>query len=147
MTTAARLVAALCLAFLAFVGSRYIMTRVMPETTAFGGFLWLNLLLGLTAGWRILGTRVGRGMANGISAGITATAMLVLWGILAQAIYEMFRLAMRHRYDGPAEAFVAIFDLALDFGAHLLDGGFIGLMVLGAVLSGALAELAARNWR
>lgn len=147
MTTAARLVAAFCLAGLAFVASEYIMLRLMPSTTVFGYFLWVNVALGFVIGWRTLGIRVGRGMANGISVGITATAVLVFWGIAAQAINEMLRLAMRHRYDGPMEAFVAIFQLFLDFGAHLLDGGFIALMVVGAVISGALTELAARSWR
>ncbi len=147
MTTAARLVAALCLAGLALIGSRYIMTSIMPDTTVFGYFLWVNIVLGLVVGWRVLGSRVGRGMANGISAGITATAALVFWGVTAQAINEMLRLALRHRYGSPMEAVIGVFQLFLDFGAHLLDGGFIGLMVVGAVLSGMLAEVVSRNWR
>ncbi|WP_226621590.1 TrgA family protein [Alloyangia pacifica] len=147
MTTAAHLVAALSLAALAFLGSEYIMSSIMPDSTVFGYFLWINVLLGLAIGWRVLGGRVGRGMANGISAGITATATLVFWGVMSQAIYEMFRLAMRHRYDGPMEAFVGIFELFLEFGEHLLDGGFIALMVAGAVLCGALAEVVSRTWR
>ncbi|WP_353472126.1 TrgA family protein [Salipiger sp. H15] len=147
MTTASRLVAALCLAGLALIASRYIMTALMPASTVFGYFLWVNVALGFVIGWKSLGIRVGRGMANGISAGITATVLLVFWGIAAQAINEMLRLAMRHRYDGPMEAVVGIFELFLDFAGHLLDGGFVGLMALGAVLSGALAELAARSWR
>ncbi|MBE9638098.1 TrgA family protein [Salipiger mangrovisoli] len=147
MTTAARLVAALCLALLAFIASRYIMTSLMPDTTVFGYFLWVNVMLGLVCGWRVLGARAGRGMANGISAGITATATLVFWGVMVQALNEMFRLAMRHRYDSMMEAVMAVFQLFLDFGAHLIDGGFIGLMIAGAVLSGALTEVVARNWR
>ncbi|HBM59885.1 TrgA family protein [Salipiger marinus] len=146
MTTAARLIAALCLAALGYLGSEEVKT-LMPEGTGFGYFTWVTMGLGWLCGWLILGPRAGRGVASTQSHALTATAALVLLALLVQATNEMVRLAMRHRYDGPMEAFSAIFEIALEFGGHLLDAEFFLLMLGGAVVTGLLVELAARHWR
>ncbi len=146
MTTAARLVGALCLAALAYLASGYLMVT-LEQMQDFGYFRWVNVVLGLVIGWVLLGGQASRGYAHGISAGLTSAAALVACGLFVQAINEMTRLAMRHRYDGVMEAFAAVFELTLDFGALLFDGGFIFLMLAGAVIAGMLTELAARNWR
>ena len=146
MFTAARLVAALCLAALGFFGSEYIM-QIMPESTNFGNFLYVNIVIGFFCGWMIAGPRAGRGMSAAISHGITATVSLILWALLVQSVNEMVKLAMRHRYDGPVEAFGAIFEIGIDFGGNLLDTGFIMLMVIGALVTGILSETASKYWR
>ena len=46
----------------------------------------------------------GRGWTAGINNGLTGVASLVFWALFVQGCYEMFRLAMRNRYDGPFEA-------------------------------------------
>ncbi|NDV99347.1 TrgA family protein [Salipiger sp. PrR002] len=146
MTTASRLVGALCLAALAYFASGYLI-QILDQKQDFGNFRWVNVALGLVLGWKLLGSRGARGYANGISAGLTSAAALVACGLLLQAGYEMLRLSMRHRYDGAMEAFAAVFQLTLDFGALLLDGGFILLMLAGAIVAGMITEFAARNWR
>ncbi|WP_417721714.1 TrgA family protein [Salipiger sp.] len=146
MFTAARLVAALCMAGLGWLGSDYVRT-LMPESTAFGYFNFVNLAVGFFCGWIIIGPRAGRGMSSAISHGITGTVAMIFWALFLQSANEMTRLAMRHRYDGPVEALGAIFEIGVGYGSMLVNGGFILLMIAGALTTGILSEITSRHWR
>ena len=146
MPTAARLIAALCLAVLGFVVSEMI-KPLMPEGTSFGVFSYLNTAIGLVCGWSVVGSRAGRGFASGIGNGLTGTAALVFWALFAQGIYKMVSDAMRNRYDGPVEAFAAIFEIIGGYLRIMNDVTVIATLVIGALLTGLLTELAGRAWR
>ncbi len=146
MFTAARLIAALCLAILAWLGSAEVM-RLMPERHNFGVFSQVNAMIGFLCGWVIVGPRAGRGGAAAISHGVTGVVAAILWALLVHATAEMTDLAMRHRYGGPLEAFAAIFEIAVEYAAMLADTGFVMLMAIGAVLVGLVPEFASRHWR
>lgn len=146
MFTAARLIAALCLAGLGYLGSEYVKVLV-DESKSYGFFTYYNTAIGFFCGWIIVGPRAGRGMASAISHGVTGTAALVFWALLLQAVNEMVDEAMSHKYHGPMEAFAAIFELMVEFGATLLDTGFIMMLVIGALVAGCLSEIASRYWR
>ncbi|APZ54464.1 TrgA family protein [Salipiger abyssi] len=146
MFTAARLVAALCMLVLAYFGSQYIKT-LPEESIDFGIFTPVNCVIGFLCGWIIVGPRAGRGTASAVSHGITGVAAMILWGLLVQSVNEMVRLAMRHRYDDPMEAFAAIFEIGIEFSYMLLDTGFFTMMLAGAIVTGLLSETASRNWR
>jgi hypothetical protein len=146
MFTAARLIAALCMAALGYIGSQYV-HRLLPDILNFGILDYVNAGLGFLCGWLIVGPRAGRGMSAAISHGITGTAALIFWGLFVQSLNEMVHLSLRHRYHGAMEAAAAVFEIMVDYGALLLDPGFILLAVVGAVVTGFLTEVAARNWR
>lgn len=146
MPTAARLMAAACLAVVAYAISQMVMP-LMPESTDFGYFVQINIILGLIAGWTVMGRRAGRGLTPAINNGLTGVFVLMLWGIGVQAIYEMMRLAMRHRYDGPFEAITAVFQIGAEYALVIATIPMAGALVLGAVVSGLLTEYAAKNWR
>lgn len=146
MPTAARLVAALCLAALGFVLSRIVMP-LMPESTDFGYFIPVNVVLGLSAGWFIMGRRVGRGTTQAINNGLTGTFVLILWGVSVQAINEMMRLAMRNRYDNVFEAIAAIFEIGAEFSYTIATVEFAIAAVIGAVIAGLVTEFAGSRWR
>lgn len=146
MPTAARLVAALCLGILGYLVSELIKPR-MPEGTDFGYFNLVNVGLGILCGWFIMGPRAGKGLSAAITNGLTGVASLVFWGLFVQGCYEMFRLAMRHRYDGPFEALLAIFEKSVEFGVVLLAANIISTLLVGAVISGLATENAWRRWR
>ncbi|WGW03172.1 TrgA family protein [Tropicibacter oceani] len=146
MPTAAKLVAALCLAALGYAISELIKT-LEPASTDFGIFSIVNALLGLICGWVIIGGRAGRGQAAAVSNGITGTVALVFWGLFIQGGNEMLRLAMRNRFDGPVEALAAIFEIMIDFGQVLLNPMVIGGLICGALVTGYLSEIAAGRWR
>ena len=146
MPTAARLVAAICLAVTAYLVSRMIIP-LMPESTDFGYFVPLNIALGLVVGWIAMGWRAGRGVVAGINNGLTGVAVLVFWGLAVQAAYEMFRLAMRNRYDGPFDAIVAIFRIGAEYALMIGTVEIVVFLVVAAVVSGLLTEVAGRMWR
>ena len=79
MPSAARLVAAVGLAVLAFIASGMIMP-LMPESTDFGYFTIVNMVLGVLCGWFVMGKRAGRGTTAAINNGFTGMVSLVFWG-------------------------------------------------------------------
>lgn len=146
MPTAARLVAALCLALLAFIVTGQV-KELFPEGTYFGNFLIVNIVLGLICGWVVMGKRAGRGITPGINNGLTGVAVLLIWAILVQSLNEMVNLAMRNRYGGPFEAITDTFRIAADYGYQIIAPNIIWTLILGAVLAGLATEFASRMWR
>ncbi len=146
MPTAARLVGAICLGVLAWILSELI-RPLMPEGTGFGVFNYVNGVIGLIVGWMVMGPRAGRGFVPAINNGVTGTVVLILWGLAVHSSYEMFRLAMRNRYDGPLEALTAIFLIGSEFGLMIATLPVMGTAIVGAVIVGLLTDGAARRWR
>lgn len=146
MPTAARLVAALCLALLAFVVSGQVKALYPPETY-FGYFTLYNVALGLIVGWVTMGKRAGRGVTPAINNGLTGVAVLTFWCVFVQGCAEMVDLAMRNRYGGPFEATVDALRLALDYALVLVEPNILVTMAVGAVLAGLATEAAKKMWR
>lgn len=145
MPTTGKLVAALCLGVVAWFASEAF-RPLMPDDTNFGWFNQVNVGLGILCGWFVTGKRLGYGYAEGFSAGLTGMAALVFWALFLQSFNEMLKRALERRYDGPVEGLTAIFELSVDFGQYMLNGPFIGLLLVGAVLTGLIAEWAAQRW-
>lgn len=146
MPTASRLMAAICLAFLGYVVSQLVMP-LMPERSNFGNFVPVNVALGLVVGWVVMGRRAGRGTTAAINNGLTGVSVLMLWGLGLHASSEMFRLAMRNRYDGALEALSAIFQIALEYGTMIAIPSIGIVLLIGAVVSGLLTEFVKIRWQ
>ncbi|MTH99636.1 MULTISPECIES: TrgA family protein [Alphaproteobacteria] len=146
MPTAPKLVAAICLMVVAFLVSGMIIDNG-EEGKSYGYFTFVNLALGFACGWGIMGKRAGRGWTSALNNGLTGMVSLVFWGLFVQGAYEMFRLAMRHRYDGPFEAVLAIFELGVEFGKQLMVPEILITLAIGALVAGVFTEQAARRWR
>lgn len=146
MPDAARLVAALSLALVAFIVSGLIMP-LMPEGLDFGYFVHVNVVLGLLCGWIIMGKRAGRGITPAINNGITGVVALLFWGLFVQGLNEMFRQAMRNRYGGPVEAVADIFKIGLDYGTTIFMPQVMITLLVGGILAGLATEYAWRTWR
>ena len=146
MPDAARLVAAICLAIIAFLVSQMVMP-LMPEGTDFGYFTYVNLAIGVLCGWIVMGKRAGRGIVPAINNGLTGVAALLFWGLFVQGTYEMVDLAMRNRYGGPFEALAAIFEIGLEYGLMILVPNIIATILVGGVLAGLATESAWRRWK
>ncbi len=145
MPTAARLVAALLLTILAWVLSELV-KPLFPEGTGFGKFNYINAFIGFCVGWGVMGWRAGRGFVQGINNGLTGTAVLFLWCIGTHSTIEMFRLAMRNRYDGPMEAITAIFLIGSEYGVLIATPLVLGTAVIGAIIIGPITDFAAKHW-
>ncbi|KUP91364.1 TrgA family protein [Tritonibacter horizontis] len=144
--TAGRLVAALCLAVLAFILSGQIIP-LMPEGTDFGYFTYVNMGLGFLVGWKVMGARAGRGFVPGLNNGLTGAAVMVLLGLFLQGAVEMFRLAHRHVYDGPFEAVAAIFTIGLEYFFIMAVPNVLLTIAIGGLLAGFVTEQAAKRWK
>ncbi|XDA99791.1 TrgA family protein [Sulfitobacter sp. LCG007] len=146
MPDAARLIAALCVGLIGFAVSFAIMP-LMPESTSFGNFIWINLGLGMLAGWIVMGKRAGRGIAAAVNNGLGGVAVLVLWGLFVYACHEMFNKALANWYRDPFDAVIAIFELMAEYGLVLADPAVLMVLLGGGIVAGLLTELAWRNWR
>lgn len=146
MPTAAKLMAAICLAVVGYILSLMVMP-LMPESTDFGYFIPLNTFLGLCVGWFVMGRRAGRGTTAAINNGLTGVFVLMLWGVGVQAINEMIRLAMRNRYDGPFEAMVAVFQIGAEFAVIIMTAPIAIVAVIASIISGVLVEFAHKHGR
>lgn len=146
MPNAPRLVAAVCLVVVAFLVSSMIIDNG-DEGKDYGYFTLVNIALGWICGWKIMGKRAGRGWTAGVNNGLTGVASLVFWALFVQGCYEMFRLAMRHRYDGPFEAVKAIFVIGIEYGQQLLVPEILITLAVGALIAGLATEEAGRRWR
>lgn len=147
MPDAARLVAALCLMLIAFIVSGQVMP-LMPEGTDFGYFTYVNMAIGFLSGWIVMGKRAGRGGVWAINNGITGVAAMLFWALFVQGCYEMVRLAMRNRYDGPFEAIMAIFEIGIEYAVIVLSAPNIVItLIVGAVCAGVATEFAKSRWR
>ncbi|MDG1129090.1 TrgA family protein [Seohaeicola saemankumensis] len=146
MLTAPRLVAALLLGMVGFLGSEMI-KPLMPEGTQFGWFSFVNLGLGALSGWIVIGSRIGRGIVPAVNNGLTGAAALIFWGLFLQAGNEMLRLSLRRRYDGPVEALTDLFRVGLEYGLTMATAPVLGTLFVGGVVAAVLAEISARYWR
>ncbi len=145
MPTAARLIAALSLAVLAFVLSG-MMIALMPDDTRFGNFTFINIGLALVVGWKFIGATAGRGTVSAITDGLTGAILLVLLGLTVQGAAEMFQMANQHLYDDPFEALAAIFVIALEYFFIIFVPNILIALAIGGTSVGLMTELASRRW-
>ncbi|SPH18285.1 hypothetical protein DEA8626_01818 [Defluviimonas aquaemixtae] len=146
MPTAAKLFAAFAFAVLAFFAAE-IFKPHMPEGTQFGYFSFVSALIGLVAGWRVMGPEAGRGNWQAVNTGVKTSAVMVGLALLIFSTYEMLLLAFRPAYKGPMEAVVGIFDIGVEFFRTMLAWDVLVVLIIGGALAGLLSEWAARRWR
>ncbi|PVA11002.1 tellurium resistance protein [Pelagivirga sediminicola] len=145
LPTAARLVAAIALGALGWLASEMV-RPLMPPQTAFGWFNYVNLALGVLCGWFVIGSRAGRGYGEALANGLTGVLALIIWGFFVQSFNLMLKQSMEGKFDGPVEAIVGIFNNAIDYAQYLIDPALIGTLLVGGMICGLLAEMAARRW-
>lgn len=146
MPDAARLVAAICICIIGYILSNLVIP-LMPESTSFGNFVYINAIIGVFVGWIVMGKRAGRGVAAAISNGFGGVLMLILWCLFLHSSYQMFDRAMANWYKGAFDALLAIFKFMAEYGLVLIDPLVIFAVIAGGVLSGLATEYAWRTWR
>ncbi len=145
MPTAARLMAAICLALLGFVLSEMIMP-LMPERSSFGYFVPTNMALGALAGWVVMGPRAGGGFVMGLSNGLTGTFILLLWGLATQSTLTMLKLSMQRRYDGLGEAVLAVLSIGAEYFLIMATIPIAIVVLVGGAISGFVTNYAEQKW-
>jgi hypothetical protein len=146
MPTAAKLVAGLMWALLAWFASNLI-EPYFPQGTDLGLFAEVNAALGLLLGWTMAGPRAGMGWNAAISYGLTTTVSLVVTGVFLHSFVEMVRLSLRRMYEGPVEGLVAVFGMMVEYLALMAKTDVIATLLLGGLIAGLATEWAGRRWR
>ena len=146
MPTAAKLVAAFCLALLGVFGS-WAVTPHLPESTTPGSLWAIAGGAGLLAGWRSLGPDARGPLGRAISAGLRATAIMVVIVLFIVSFLEMIQRSLQKHYDGPVHALQSMFGLMLDNAMLLLHPDVAGLLLVGGMLAGGLVHRPPRSWR
>jgi hypothetical protein len=146
MPTAAKLFAAV---FLGLTGALvvYLVELSQPPTGDLPVALAVTVSVAVIVGWRACGPYAGNGYGSAMLAGLKATIYLVVLALLVLAVMQMFRLAWRHHYHAPSEAVVDIIGLALGFAKPLLTPQIAGVLGVGGLVTGIMAEWAGRRWR
>jgi len=144
--TAAKLFAGFAFAVLAFFTAE-IYKPHMPESTQFGYFSFVSSLIGLVAGWRVMGPEAGHGNWAAVNSGVKTAAVMVCLAAAVFSTYEMLVRAFRPSYKGPMEAVVAIVEIAIDYLKLMVAWDVAIVLVGGGALAGLLSEWAARRWK
>jgi hypothetical protein len=145
MPTAAKLFAAFAFMLVGFFTAEVVKPH-MPDGTQFGAFSWISAILGLLAGWRIMGPSVGRGNPAAVGTGIKSSAVMVAWALVIFSTENMIVQAFRRAYDDPFEAVVGIVKIGIDYAQVLLELDVLAVLAIGGALGGLLAEWAWRRW-
>lgn len=145
MPTAAKLIAALFFAGLGAAGAvAYI--PLLPEGTLTGWLIPGCAAIGLWIGWWIMGGSTGKSYAESMATGLRTSLTVIFFALLLFSIYVMILRSTKMLYDGPMEALLATFAIGLDYAKLMVDRNFIGLMALGGLVGGFLAEFTGRRW-
>lgn len=145
MPTAAKLMAAICLAALGWLVADLI-KPLLPEGTQVGLFSPISAAWGAIVGWQFTGKRLGDRTGTAMGIGMGSVFLLGFWVLLSFSGYEMIRLSMRNRYDGPVEALQNMFQIAVDYLWDAASLEVIGALLIGGLITGVLTAFAAKRW-
>ena len=146
MPTAAKLIAAILFAALAYYVSEQV-KLVLPSEGAGATMLSpTNALFGAIMGWRVMGSNAGQGFVPATGFGLTTVFAATFWCILIWSAYEMIKRAMRGRFDGPIEALLGMSDLMLDYAALIVTPAVVGSAVIGSFICAMVVEFFSHRW-
>ncbi|MEP5759663.1 MAG: TrgA family protein [Litoreibacter sp.] len=145
MPTAAKLVAAIILSLTGYLTTIAI-RDFLPEEQPDNFLIPVSVIVPIFCAWLTLGRMVGGTYRNAINAGVYGVFVSIFYVVSTFAIAEMLKRSMKLRYDGPMEAVVSMFGIAVDYGAILLNPPVAMVLVGGAVVSGIATEWTDRRW-
>lgn len=146
MPTAAKLVAAVSFAVLAWV-SCIVLESVLPAGTRIGYAYEVSMVCAALIGWFVSGAAKRSSYAEAAATGLRTTTTTVVAALLVLATVTMWNNATRGRYRGPMDATLDIFSKFVDFGALLLPWAMLGTLFFGGMIAGMATEWAGRRWR
>lgn len=146
MPTAAKLVAALCFAFLGWVVA-ILIEDTMPESARVGRMYEVAIATGVLMGWFISGSAKRSHMFEAASTGIRTAVVGTVVALFAVALGTMLQISMRGLYRGMMEALLDIVDQFFFFGAYVMPIPVLAAIFFGGAICGMVTESAGRRWR
>lgn len=144
MPTAAKLVSAVLIGVLGWIAAHLVIPHLPPETRI-GFFREITAALGVLVGWRFLGARAGTGMGASLGFGLGAALVLVFWALVTFSGIEMIRRSLRKAYDGPVEGLKNMLAIAIEDLHYLAFPEVWGVLLVGGLAAGVVAEAVARR--
>ncbi|GGE43342.1 TrgA family protein [Actibacterium pelagium] len=147
MPTAAKLIAALSLAVVAFFATTEIV-RTLPDGMAGPRFVIVNCAIGFLVGWKVLGRYADRGYRGSIPFGFWALSNLVFWAMVTHSINEMLSESTKLRYDGVMEALQGTFEIMLEYAIVMIEApASIVTLLIGSLLATWASVWADKRWK
>ncbi|ARE39164.1 Tellurite resistance protein TrgA [Rhodovulum sp. P5] len=146
MPTAAKLVATLALAVVAFAAS-LALRAVLPDHIAAGRMVEVDTALGAAVGWLVMGRLAGRGYSAVVTLAVRSVAVLTFCALMTFAIVEALERAIALRYSDVMEALAGMVELFGDYALILLTAPLaLATLLIGGVLAALLTEAVSRRW-
>ncbi|SIO26130.1 hypothetical protein SAMN05444722_1072 [Rhodovulum sp. ES.010] len=146
MPTAAKLVAFLCYAAVAWFASDAAVP-LFPEGADLGYFAEVNTAIGGLAGWFVMGRLAGEGYGVAVTAGLRTSAVFLVYALLFHAIYEMLQRATDLRYDDTMDALTGMMELIGEYGLMVVtEPAVMGILLVGGVVAAMAVEWASHRW-
>ncbi len=146
MPTAAKLFAAIAFALVGFFAAE-VMKPSFPEGFNFGNFSIICALVGVIAGWRVMGSNAGQGTGRAMGTGVRTSATLAFWGLVLFGAVEMLKRSTDSRYNGVMDALEGLFAILLEFGQIVMTSlPALIVLVVGGILGGMFSNWAAARW-
>lgn len=148
MPTAAKLVAAMIFAIIAYLAADQY-AYVVPEGRPAGSLREVSALFGLMTGWFVMGNFLmkRRGSVEAMGTGMRCSVTMTFAVLVVYSVWEMFSRALDGRYKGLQDALLDVVARALAFGTPIFTPGVLGVLLLGGLFGGALAKFAADRWK
>ncbi|NEX45523.1 TrgA family protein [Pseudotabrizicola algicola] len=147
MPTAAKLFAAIAFALVSAVTAHFYVLS-LPESRPVGALYLVSVAVGIICGWLIMGpaAKRARGRVDAMGSGVRTALTIAVVVVLIFACADMLDRALKGRYKTPLDALLGVFEQALVLAPPLARPDIIGVMLLGGLLSGAVAHWAGRRW-
>lgn len=139
MPTAGRLAGAVIFALFGWYLAGYTI-QYFPEQSAPTYWVPAGAIIGLIVGWKVCGSRAGRGYNAAIGIGLTCSFLIGFCMLFVVSINQMYRNSTRLLYDGAMEAFVDIFQQVLEFSVEFYDPPLLITLVVGGVVCAWMTE-------
>jgi uncharacterized membrane protein len=147
MPTAAKLFGAFAFALVGFFTAE-VLKPSFPEAFGFGHFSIVCALLGLLAGWRVMGPSAGASSLRAASTGVKTSFVLTMWGLTVFSIRQMLLESTQNRFDGVWDAIYGTFEIMWEYAQLLLTSiPALAVLVIGGMLGGMFSSWAAVRWR
>lgn len=146
MPTAAKLVAGILFAALAWFVSEQVKVVLPSEGRGATLLSPLNAALGFVMGWRVMGLRAGGGFTPAVGFGLTTVFATFFWSLLIWSGYEMIERALRRRYRDPIDALEDMGQVMLDYAILVVTPTIVGAAVIGSFVCAMITEYFSRRW-
>ena len=146
MPTAPKLVGAILFGALGlFLATLY--APILDQTEGRRPWLWISGVIGLWAGWSLMGKRTGQGYSIGMGLGLTSAVALTFVTIFVMAFLKMAARSMRGTFDSPTDAIVGLFENVSDYVVLLGVPVVVLTLLVAGVVFGLVTEFVGRRYR